>query len=197
MQTLGCLKNDTTVDEDVVRELILVALIVGDSQELVHHRDIVVDHRSFGLQRISDLHPAFMAMQYPFLFPYGEDGLHIDIQYVCSQHRRKTKKSSITAGESYAYVIKQCPSNGSTLIKGGKLFHQYVVDAFTSIEGMRLEYIKRKQKKWCCDIFQGIVDALSKGDRCKCYRKTNHFAINFHNWVTVSHAKLSRCYGDL
>lgn len=141
----------------------VAALIVGDFQESINNRDIVVDYRSSGLQRINDLHPAFMPMQYPLLFPYGEDGFHLGIPYVCS-HKRKTKRSSITAREFYAYVLQQRPSDGLTLIKGGKLFHQYVVDAFTSIERMRLEYIKRKQKKMRYDVFQGIVDALSKGD---------------------------------
>ena len=52
----------------------IVALIVGDFTEENVMRDIIVNHKSNGLQRISDLHPSFMAMQYPLLFPYGEDG---------------------------------------------------------------------------------------------------------------------------
>ncbi|XVF66124.1 hypothetical protein PTKIN_Ptkin10aG0009600 [Pterospermum kingtungense] len=52
----------------------VAGLIVGDVDNLINNRDIIVDHKSLGLQRISDLHPAFMAMQYPILFPYGEDG---------------------------------------------------------------------------------------------------------------------------
>ena len=72
-------------------------LIVGDVEELINHRDIVVEHRCHGLQRISDLHPAFMAMQYPLLFLYCEDGFHVDIQYIQSKCRRRTKWGSVTA----------------------------------------------------------------------------------------------------
>ena len=50
------------------------ALIVGDIGEYNRQRDIIIEHRSGGLKRINDLHPSFMAMQYPLLFPYGEDG---------------------------------------------------------------------------------------------------------------------------
>lgn len=37
-------------------------------------RDIVVEERNGVLKRINEKHPSFMAMQYPILFPYGEDG---------------------------------------------------------------------------------------------------------------------------
>ena len=51
----------------------VAALIVGDLDDNVMH-DIIVEHKSDGLLRISELHLSFMAMQYPLLFPYGDDG---------------------------------------------------------------------------------------------------------------------------
>ncbi|XVF50692.1 hypothetical protein PTKIN_Ptkin04bG0122800 [Pterospermum kingtungense] len=121
-------------------------LIVGDVDNLIDHRDIIADHKCNGLQRISDLHPLFMALQYPILFPYGEDGFHLELKYQCSVLDRKTKRSSMTAREYYAYVIQQRLHQGLILLKGGRLFHQYVIDAFTSIEGMRLQYIKKDKQ---------------------------------------------------
>ncbi|XVF49856.1 hypothetical protein PTKIN_Ptkin04bG0049700 [Pterospermum kingtungense] len=143
----------------------VAGLIVGDVDNLINNRDIIVDHKSLGLQRISDLHPAFMAMQYPILFPYGEDGFHLDIKYQSTTQRRQTKRGCVTAREYYAFVIQQRLGQGLSLIKGGKLFHQYVVDAFTSVEGMRLDYVKRNQKKLRSDILQGVFEALTRGDR--------------------------------
>ncbi|XVF80283.1 hypothetical protein PTKIN_Ptkin15bG0058200 [Pterospermum kingtungense] len=143
----------------------VAGLIVGDVDNLINNRDIIVDHKSLGLQRISDLHPAFMAMQYPILFPYGEDGFHLNIKYQSTTRRRQTKRGCVTAREYYAFVIQQRLGQGLSLIKGGKLFHQYVVDAFTSVEGMRLDYVKRNQKKLRSDILQGVFDALARGDR--------------------------------
>ena len=58
------------------------ALIVGDIGISDHGRDIIVEHQHEGLKRISDLHPLFMALQYPLLFPYGEDCFHLNIPYV-------------------------------------------------------------------------------------------------------------------
>ncbi|XVF82525.1 hypothetical protein PTKIN_Ptkin16aG0056400 [Pterospermum kingtungense] len=85
----------------------VAGLIVGDVDNLINNRDIIVDHKSLGLQRISDLHPAFMAMQYPILFPYGEDGFHLDIKYQSTTRKRQTKRGCVTAQEYYAFVIQQ------------------------------------------------------------------------------------------
>jgi hypothetical protein len=34
-------------------------------------------------QRISEIHPKFMYLQYPLLYPYGEDGYAVEIPYKC------------------------------------------------------------------------------------------------------------------
>ena len=52
----------------------LAMLVVGDFTLDTFQRDIVVQPRSGHLEHISSLHPAFMALQYPLLFPYGERG---------------------------------------------------------------------------------------------------------------------------
>ncbi|XP_012857574.1 PREDICTED: uncharacterized protein LOC105976856 [Erythranthe guttata] len=42
-------------------------------------RDIVVETQSKRLQRISELHPLYLPLQYPLIFPYGKDGYRDDI----------------------------------------------------------------------------------------------------------------------
>jgi hypothetical protein len=59
----------------------VVGLVVGDIGSTDVGRDLIVDNRSSGLQRINEKHCRFMAMQYPLLFPYGEIGYHDDIMY--------------------------------------------------------------------------------------------------------------------
>ena len=54
-------------------------LIVRDIGEYESGRDIVIENRTKALQRISKLHPSYMSLQYPLLFPYGEDGFRIDL----------------------------------------------------------------------------------------------------------------------
>ncbi|KAM0852916.1 hypothetical protein ACQ4PT_051439 [Festuca glaucescens] len=60
----------------------LAALLVGPLDLEAPTRDIVIHNRQEGLERISCLHPAFMSLQYPLLFPYAERGFHLDIPYL-------------------------------------------------------------------------------------------------------------------
>ncbi|KVH98723.1 hypothetical protein Ccrd_023051 [Cynara cardunculus var. scolymus] len=57
----------------------VACLIVGDLSENNFERDVIVEHRTTGLQRITDLHPSFMSMTYPLIHPYGEDGFRQNI----------------------------------------------------------------------------------------------------------------------
>ena len=57
----------------------VAGLIVNDFDPNNGYRDIIVQDRDHGLRSISEIHPAFMAMQYPLLFPYGEDGFYLGI----------------------------------------------------------------------------------------------------------------------
>lgn len=56
-------------------------LIVEDIDEHEHDRDIIVHRKAEGLQRITKLHPSYMALQYLILFPYNEDNHIINRKY--------------------------------------------------------------------------------------------------------------------
>jgi hypothetical protein len=59
----------------------LAMLVVGDLNLENYRRDIIVNNKNTGLQRISIFHPAYMPLQYPLLFPYGERGFQLGIPY--------------------------------------------------------------------------------------------------------------------
>lgn len=52
----------------------LALLVVGDFSTEAFEWDIIIQQQTGDLQQISALHPAFMALQYPLLFPYAERG---------------------------------------------------------------------------------------------------------------------------
>ncbi|GJU27558.1 hypothetical protein Tco_1166179 [Tanacetum coccineum] len=57
----------------------VAALIPGDGNP-TDCRDVLIEERgSYNVQRISELHPSFLDLQYPLLFPYGEDGFHLNL----------------------------------------------------------------------------------------------------------------------
>ena len=55
-------------------------LNAGDIENLPLGRDIIVEHRSKLLKHINEHHPSYLGLQYPLLFPHGEDGLTKGIQ---------------------------------------------------------------------------------------------------------------------
>uniref|UniRef100_A0A803PIA8 ATP-dependent DNA helicase n=1 Tax=Cannabis sativa TaxID=3483 RepID=A0A803PIA8_CANSA len=95
MTTDGRQYNMPTVSE-------VAGLIVGDFTEANYERDVIVEHRTNGLQRITDLHPSFMSMTYPLIHPYGEDGyrLHIPFRVVTET---TSKRKQLTMLQYYSF----------------------------------------------------------------------------------------------
>ncbi|CAN1293758.1 hypothetical protein LINPERPRIM_LOCUS22168 [Linum perenne] len=54
----------------------LAILVVDETGGVTHQPDVMVQHLSNEMERVSFYHPSLMALQYPILFPYGEDGWH-------------------------------------------------------------------------------------------------------------------------
>nr|XP_040257571.1 uncharacterized protein LOC109741812 [Aegilops tauschii subsp. strangulata] len=79
----------------------VAALIVKDPTQKHYGCDIVLEYKDMKPKRISEIHPKFMAMQYPLLFPYGEDGYRLGIKY--NKKKGVSNKKYITMLEYYAY----------------------------------------------------------------------------------------------
>ncbi|XP_019191165.1 PREDICTED: uncharacterized protein LOC109185656, partial [Ipomoea nil] len=82
----------------------VAALIVGDIDTNIGERDIMVETKSGLLQRISELNPAYLPMQYPLLFSYGEDGYREDIPF-STLKGNTTGRQRISPREYFAYRI--------------------------------------------------------------------------------------------
>lgn len=83
-----------------------VGVLMVDNEQTCGKRDIILESNQGYLQRISDLHPLMMALQYPLLFPYAEDGYHENIFYNASRSSRMKKRQKVTMREFYSYVIQ-------------------------------------------------------------------------------------------
>ena len=71
----------------------VAAVIIGDASQPIN-RDIILENQSGRLQRINELHPSYLRLQYPLLFPYGEDGYRNDIKHrdMDDSHQRKRNR---------------------------------------------------------------------------------------------------------
>ncbi|XP_024006634.1 uncharacterized protein LOC112083134 [Eutrema salsugineum] len=141
----------------------VAALIPGDFNMLTEKRDIVIQSKSGGLYCISELHPAYLPLQYPLLFPYGEDGfrLGIDIGYVDTSGRKRT---TVTMREFFAFRIQDRHGESPIIMMSGRLYQQFLVDAYTMVESNRLRYIWHNQKKLRCDSFDKIEQSGERGN---------------------------------
>lgn len=60
-------ENHISASDDVA------GVMVGGRNTTTPNRDIVIETHMDTLQRVSYIHPKLMALQYPLLFPNGED----------------------------------------------------------------------------------------------------------------------------
>jgi hypothetical protein len=139
-------------------------LVVGDIRDFFSERDIIIECFSGSLKRISKLHPKFMALQYPFLFPFGEDGCSCNIMFVDHGHENKRKRSRVPMRAYYAYLINERSGCHNTIIKGGRLYQQFLVDAFVNVEEDRPDYIRANKKDLRSEVYKGIHEVVLKGD---------------------------------
>ena len=51
-----------------------------------------------------------------------------------------------------------------TIIKSGRLLHQYIVDTYTATEQERLRFLRLNQKKLRAELYTNVCDALHSGD---------------------------------
>ena len=71
----------------------IAALIPGDFNLDMDKRDIVLQKHSGKLMRISEIHAAYLALQYPLIFIYGEDGYRLGINKGVTEATKKQKKT--------------------------------------------------------------------------------------------------------
>ncbi|CAN1801725.1 ATP-dependent DNA helicase PIF1 [Linum perenne] len=105
-----------------------------------------------------------MSLQYPLLFPYGEDGWRSDIELCSRVTDEDGNGKMLTQCDFYAYRLQTRLHEGHTLLLSGKLFQQYVVNAYALIEAERLEWIRDNQRKLRVHYFNGLMDAFLQGD---------------------------------
>ena len=135
-------------------------------------RDILLHTRSDTVQRISETHRSYDALQYPLLFCRGEDGYDIALPQTDPHTKQpvpmKTDPKSgklkptktVSASDFYAYRIMLRTDDFNTLHRCGHLFHQFLTDMFAKIEAERLNFIRFNQTKLRAEEYIHLKDAI-------------------------------------
>jgi hypothetical protein len=117
-----------------------------------------------------------MALHYPLLFPYSEDGWHPNIPFNgvvadvdlhedhAEESELRRKHCNVTMVEFYGYQLQHRDTDGITLLRGDRLRHQYIVDAYVAIEQNRLMYLHLNKKKLRTNLYEGLQDAIAACD---------------------------------
>ncbi|CAN6853376.1 unnamed protein product [Brassica oleracea] len=155
------LKDGRTYNTPTVSEV--AALIPGDFSLDMDKRDIVLQQKSGKLLRINEIHASYLALQYPLLFTYGEDGFRLGIKKGATEKTKKQKKPNISMRQFFAFRLHERKNESHSLLHSRRLFQQFVVDAFTTIESNRLRYLKLNQPSLRSDCYDSIKESENAG----------------------------------
>nr|GEX48809.1 DNA helicase [Tanacetum cinerariifolium] len=111
------------------------------------------------LQWVNKLHPSYMSLQFPLLFVYGEPGFYPQMK------QRQGVDKRLSMNQYYMFQLHERLDYYALLFRGGRLFQQYVVGVFCSIEKNRLDFYRLRQNDIRLEYLSGVHDAISRGDR--------------------------------
>nr|GFA11289.1 DNA helicase [Tanacetum cinerariifolium] len=127
--------------------------------------DLIVEEHSRFPQRVNKLHPCYMSLQFPLLFVYGEEGYHKGLKLANVLGISTKGQRQMSMNVYYSYQIHDRLNHYNLLPRGGKLFQQYAVTAYCTIEQDRLDYIRKNQIEIQNEYLSGLYDAIMRGDR--------------------------------
>ncbi|XP_015054862.1 uncharacterized protein LOC107001251 [Solanum pennellii] len=144
----GKLYNLPTISE-------VAALVVGDFEPNSSDRDIIIESHSGQLKRISELNAAYLGLQYSLLYPFGEDGYreHILLNGIDESVDGRKYVSSL---EYFSYKIQERQNEVLAIISAKRLFQQFCVDGYTTIESSRLLFYMLHQTNLGADFYKGL-----------------------------------------
>jgi len=137
----------------------------------IDNRDVVLRARGGQLEQISQNSPSYTALHYVLLFPKEENGWHLRIPIRGAQLREQGKNARQRDREEqarsqvvsdryyYAYHLHVRDGPQPSLFYGGKLFQQFVVDAWANCEQRRLNWARTHQHTLRSKLYQGLQDA--------------------------------------
>ncbi|OBZ69834.1 hypothetical protein A0H81_10535 [Grifola frondosa] len=138
-------------------------LLPGDQSQMGDGRDIILRLHSGPLQRISESHPAYSPLHYAILFPYGTPGWHWEMRLRSHDDSDNAEQHALSQTRFYAYRLQVHRNEFSTILRGGRLLQQYMVDAWAASDQCKLNFLTHHQDNLCVSVYRGLEDALRGG----------------------------------
>lgn len=107
--------------------------------------------------QVNECHPAYLPLHYVLLFPHEDLGWHPEMKHWDEQLKQYTN-DRLTQMEFYSHRLFQRPSEYSTILRAGKLFQEFIVDAWAATEQNRLSYYRHNQGEIRGELYQDLTD---------------------------------------
>ncbi|GAB2266873.1 hypothetical protein Dimus_037923 [Dionaea muscipula] len=134
-----------------------IAIVIPDDGIVVSGmRDIILHLTADqGLERINECHPAYLPLHYVLLFPHGDLGWEPGMKQWDAKNSRFTNQR-LTQTDFYSYRLFERCTEYSTILRGGKLFQEFIVDAWAAIDQNRLTYYRTNQDKFRAELYSEL-----------------------------------------
>ncbi|KAK3233448.1 hypothetical protein CYMTET_19283 [Cymbomonas tetramitiformis] len=128
-------------------------------------RSLVMTKQQGGLQILPALHPLADAMAYPLMFPYGTVGWdRYMLRYKPKSSSNELTDKRLTMLDYYRFHVQRRDPLHVHLY--GRLFQQWVTDAWSKVDDSHLQYLQEKsfQTHYRAIVAAGAMDACRKSD---------------------------------
>lgn len=105
-----------------------------------------------------------MALSYPLLFPYSDDGYRVAILHRIDVNRLHYKWHNLSMREYYTYHLQVRANEGKIILLSRRLLQQFIINAYMTIKEEMFKWICNNRKKFRSDLYHGLMDAMYRGD---------------------------------
>uniref|UniRef100_A0A0R0JLL6 ATP-dependent DNA helicase n=1 Tax=Glycine max TaxID=3847 RepID=A0A0R0JLL6_SOYBN len=118
---------------------------------------LIVEKQSRLLKRIHELHPAYLPLQYPLLYPNEKDDYKLNIPHKDHANIHTAKRKQVTLHKYFCYRLQSRTNEAQTILHSRRLFQQWIVDGYCMIESQKLNYVRQHQQQLRVDKYINLT----------------------------------------
>ncbi len=161
----------------------VAVILPGDGETPAGAQDIILYRRSGQLQHMRDEHPLYPSLCYILLFPTGQLQWHpnipLNVQEEQPRPHNNNDEKTVSLGQYFRYHLHIRPTDleSNHLFLAGKLFQEYICEAWAVAEQKRLGQLKKIQKQLRAEIYQGLADTIAANADTNLNNLGQHFIL--------------------
>jgi hypothetical protein len=149
----------------------VAAFLPGASEDEGRRRLLRIRYRGTGERSdivfINDLNPSCHPLHFVLFHPRGERGWGTDLK-LSMPGRKYTNLSPAMYASYFMHLRYNAPAafrNYAVFVLGKKLYHEWLVDMFCTVDSNKLNFIQHNQAKLRAETYNKVSDAVQGGER--------------------------------